>query len=400
MFSRGEVVTEQKEPVVEDDRPVADLIRMHMFCRPHGSRTEQSFVEEYLLPLKPDLVDEKGNIIKIIPGSDVLWSSHTDTIHTKGGMQRLRISSGRWLSVHKKSLKRGSNCLGADDTVGVWLMREMALAGKPGIYIFHRGEEQGCIGSRHIAATNKDLLKKANIAIALDRKGTSSIITHQSPGRCCSDAFGKSLAEQLGDGFKLDDGGIYTDTAHYIDDIGECTNLSVGYVGAHTGNEAQDLIFAITLKDKLLGLDVSKLTVERKPGEKEARTYSYYGGGRYTSWSKDRRTWLDEYYGWEGAPYGARESGYYKNGVWHPTKYEGIVTTSNCETWKPKGNSVVPFVPVKETDAVQDVLFDKEDERPKTIFELVADYPDEVADILEHLGYDPNTLASDIADRR
>lgn len=234
--------------------------------RPAGSRSERTWIDQWLTPLgcKPDRF---GNLwLQIGEAPRVLWSSHTDTVHSQGGQQRLATDAEGRLFVHPT--ERQSTCLGADDTAGVWLMREMILAGKPGLYIFHREEEIGGHGSAFIARHAGDHLKGIDFAIALDRRGYSSVITHQG-GRCCSDAFALALADQLGDAFCPDDSGTFTDTANYTGQIPECTNLSVGYFNAHRATEWLDVPFLEGLLGKLLALDVDALPVKRDPQEDE-----------------------------------------------------------------------------------------------------------------------------------
>lgn len=244
------------------------FFEMLTYRRPMDSDTEERFIEKFLGPLDVER-DEVGNIWKRIGDSDVLWSSHTDTVHAIEGMQSLNITN------HMVSLAEGSNsnCLGADCTTGVYIMTEMIKANKPGLYVFHRGEERGAYGSRFIAK-DKTLLEGINMAIAFDRYGTKSIITHQGMGRGCSDKFGDSLSEQL-QFLDLDTGGIFTDTANYMDIVPECTNLSVGYDGHHTPKERQNLTYLRFFIDQMIGLDTTKLVVARDPSEHD---YGWYGG--------------------------------------------------------------------------------------------------------------------------
>lgn len=257
------------------------LAHMLTFCRPHMSKTENGFIKEFLLPLGIQF-DRKGNMYKRIGDAPVLWSSHTDTVHAKKGMQKVvywidKNSGDTFFGLDKDSK---SSCLGADDTVGVWLMTEMIKAKVPGLYIFHRGEEVGGQGSRWIAKDNTKALEGIKYAIAFDRKDTQSIITFQRSTRCCSDDFANSLAEQLGLGHKCDDGGSFTDTASYVDHIAECTNVSVGYFDAHSDNERVNLDYLFKLRDAIRKIDVTKLVEKRKPGENDRKYYSY-GYGSY-----------------------------------------------------------------------------------------------------------------------
>lgn len=266
---------------------VKSLWHMLRWRRPAWSAQEEDFIRVWLDPLPGAHRDDIGNVLVNIPLdadtgtlSRVLWSSHTDTVHRHGGEQKLHYDQATGM-IRVSPKRQHSNCLGADCTTGVWLMREMILAGVPGLYVFHRGEEVGGIGSVHIADEHSTMLSGIDYAIAFDRKGTSSIITHQMYDRCCSDAFARSLADALaGFAFKGDDTGTFTDTANYTDLIAECTNLSVGYYNQHTDMEAQDFGFACRLRDALVKFDETQLIAERKPGEKDRGWASYYGGGR------------------------------------------------------------------------------------------------------------------------
>jgi hypothetical protein len=314
------------------------LVQMLSYRRPAGSKTERRFISEYIRPLGV-WQDRGGNLLKRIGNAPILWSCHTDTVHRMGGLQPVYVAD------NEATLPRGttSNCLGADDTVGVWLLREMILAERPGLYVFHRAEERGGVGSDWLAAHTPQLLQDMECAIALDRRGVSDVITHQAYGRCCSDAFAYSVASQLnakqsGLRYTPDDTGVFTDTANYVELIGECSNLSVGYWSEHTTKESLDLDHAIALRDALLGFDASKLTFERKAGEIDAADWSGYH--RYGDDAAD----------------------------WSSVSYNG---TENDMT-----------------------------ERRHTIAELVRDHPNEVADILESFGVDWSSLAQEIWDRQ
>jgi hypothetical protein len=239
--------------------------------RPHESKTEINFIENWIEPLGAT-PDGFGNYWLTISGTgdDILWSSHTDTVHNKAGTQAI-VKKHDIISLNPKSK---ANCLGADCTAGVWLMREMILSGKPGVYVFHRGEEIGGIGSDYVATHETSRLDGIVAAIALDRKGYNNIITHQG-SRCCSDTFGQSLADSLGMDYKLDDTGLFTDTANYTHIIAECSNISVGYFRQHTAKETLDLAFLCRLRESLIALDTQRLVIERNP---EIDEYAVYVG--------------------------------------------------------------------------------------------------------------------------
>jgi hypothetical protein len=231
--------------------------------RPHKSKAEKKFISNFILPLGVES-DGFGNLFKRIQGvgDSILWSVHTDTVHNSGGRQAIQKRKG----IISLSPRGKSNCLGADDGAGIWLAREMILAGKPGLYVFHRAEECGGLGSDFIATHGQELLDGIQIAIALDRKGYNDVITHQG-GRGCSDTFAESLCDALGMEYMPDDTGLFTDTANYFDLIPECTNISVGYFGQHSKSEYLDSEFLISLRHALINLDTSKLIVERNPEE-------------------------------------------------------------------------------------------------------------------------------------
>jgi len=238
--------------------------------RPHKSKAERKFIADFIEPLGVE-TDGFGNLYKRVSGvgDDILWSVHTDTVHHSGGRQLIRKRQGM-ITLNPKSK---ANCLGADDTAGVWLAREMIAAKKPGLYVFHRAEECGGLGSDFIATHNTGLLDGIKMAIALDRKGYADVITHQGE-RGCSNAFAESLAAGLNTGHNLefspDDTGLFTDTANYFGIVPECTNISVGYFGQHSSKERQDSEFLVSLRAALIALDTSKLIVERNPED------SYY----------------------------------------------------------------------------------------------------------------------------
>jgi hypothetical protein len=254
------------KPTWKDNPMMRELLMMHTYCRPSGSATEAKFCALYIDNLPGCTIDEAGNRIVTVPMANgaaprVLWSSHTDTVHRVEGIQKITYGDGII------SLPTGStsSCLGADCTVGVWLMRQMILRGAPGLYIFHAAEEVGGYGSSHIATKTPHVISGIDYAIAFDRRGTTSVITHQGGMRCASDEFGRALAVNLGPEFKLDTGGTFTDTANYTDLIPECTNIGVGYFHQHTADEYQDIAHAFDLLDALcmLAPEINDLPVRR-----------------------------------------------------------------------------------------------------------------------------------------
>src|SRR5208283_2027394 len=265
-----------------DDPHVYELCQMLQYRRPAGSSSEQAFIERWIDPLGVG-VDAYGNRFKRIGDAPVLWSSHTDSVHSTDGPQRVSIDQTGTIGLQAGET---SSCLGADCATGVWLMRHMILAGVEGLYIFHRAEELGGLGSRHIAQETPELLDGVRYAIAFDRRGYDSIITHQG-SRCASNAFALSLAPHLPKGFAPDDTGLLTDTANYDHLIPECSNLSVGYHDAHSPDETQDALFALRLLESIKRLDISSLVCERDPLAQESEDASWVDYLHGSNWLDD-----------------------------------------------------------------------------------------------------------------
>ena len=171
---------------------LTDIMRVR---RPHDTKSERRF-NRMLADRFGLTADPFGNLwheISTPAGLPlILWSCHLDTVHKHGGVQLLNYEGDK---INTRDPQ--SNCLGADDSAGIWLMLEMIKAGKPGIYVFHRGEEVGGLGSSYIAQNMPQWYERADCAIALDRAGYNDVITHQGYGRSCSDTFADSLAHGL-----------------------------------------------------------------------------------------------------------------------------------------------------------------------------------------------------------
>lgn len=274
-----------------------ELHCMLQFRRPHNSIGEHSFNETFLFPLSPvAYMDDAPTPVALaygltVPNADgsastTLFSCHVDTVHHDSYMQTVQYDPGLELFY-----KTDGAPLGADDGAGVWLLLCMYRAGVPGSYVFHRGEEKGGIGSSGMAKHHSEWLAQHTHAIAFDRKGETSIITHQRWGdKGCSNAFADELASRLNASgvlrYEADDSGVFTDTANYFDLISECTNLSVGYDAEHTSRETQDWNFLAALHDVVIKPETwVNLPALREPGDtydsSRARTW---GMANYPSW--------------------------------------------------------------------------------------------------------------------
>lgn len=325
---------------------IGKLFTMLRFRRPAGSQTELDFIRKFVDPTGA-VRDGFNNRILRIGTAPILWSCHTDTVHRSDGLQSIGCTHDKIMLSREEKL---STCLGADDTTGVWLMLEMIEAKVEGLYIFHREEECGSNGSKHIAKKTPELLKDIEYAVAFDRRGFDNIITFQCSSRCCSERFSESIAPKLPQGYKADNTGIFTDTANYTEIIPECTNLSVGYDHEHSTFENQSIGHALALRAKMVQFSCAGLVTARDPAKKEWKTYYNYRGGEDSAW---------------GGVYGG---GY----DWKNSKYRGSYLDDEFE----KGNNGVSTVSSSNPSMV----------------DLVKEYPNEVADILEQWGLN----ASDI----
>jgi hypothetical protein len=208
--------------------------------------------------------------------------AHHDTVHHSDGRQVVQIMDDHVYS-------SGNDCLGADCTTGIYIMLRMIEENISGIYVVHAGEEIGCVGSSALVKDFPAWIGQVDAAISFDRKGYTSIITHQMGARTCSDAFADSLAGILDMSMVKDSTGAYTDSNEYVDYISECTNISVGYFNQHTKKESQDLVFLEYLIQSLVVADWSKLVFKRAIGAVE---YSSYDLGPY----KGRKVSTHDYY--------------------------------------------------------------------------------------------------------
>lgn len=201
-----------------------------------------------------------------------LFVAHVDTVHKKAGKNRIRKTRNYWYA--------DGDVLGADDGAGVAMLMHLIHAGIPAYYIFTVGEENGGIGASWLVKNHAELLSQFDRAIAFDRRGIDSVITHQGWGRCCSDEFGKSLCDAIGEiDFDLmhlnDDTGVYTDTAEFVDLIPECTNISIGYYKEHTPAESLNIVYFQKLAKACAEIYWDDLPTVRDPSIRESFDYGF-----------------------------------------------------------------------------------------------------------------------------
>ena len=283
MMFGGELIQNIKNRVKEKSMTGISFSEMVSYKRPEGSYTQQKFCNRYLKPVFGN-PDEFGNYIKIIGNKpNIAFMAHHDTVHNSAGKQIIELQGGIVSTLN-------GNCLGADDTAGIYIILKMIEAKVPGVYVVHNTEESGCIGSGLLVESSPDWLDHVKIAISFDRAGYEDVITHQMGVRTCSDEFADSLSELLGMNYQKNTGGVYTDSNEYRFAIPECTNISVGYFKQHTPKETQDLWFLKKLTKTLIAADWSKLVVKRDPHTVDRLYTKYTFGNNYY----DIKDWVPE----------------------------------------------------------------------------------------------------------
>lgn len=243
-----------------------NLIDILSYRRPHGSRSEQYCIDKHIDTLPNVKIDDAGNRYVTVGGAPTMaWLSHTDTVHIMGGKQPLETKRGY------VAIKNGmSDCLGGDDGVGVWLMVELVKRKVPGLYVWHRGEEMGCLGSQAWVTSleGQGLMAGIKQAVCLDRRGYQDVICGINGAMIASDRYARWLCYALRDQgmfYAPNPGGLMADVEQWADNVPECVNLSVGYHAPHTGAETVDIVFAQRLLDALSGIRWTEAPITRTP---------------------------------------------------------------------------------------------------------------------------------------
>ena len=260
-------------------------------------RTEEQLA--YMLPFGYE-TDRYGNYFYKIGNSKSVFTCHLDTA-CKAEQDITHVIEGSIVKTDGKTI------LGADDKAGMTILLWMIHNQIPGLYYFFIGEEVGCIGSSS-ASYDEQFFSQYDRMISFDRRGTGSVITHQTSRRTCSNEFGKALVAQFksaGLKMHLDDGGIYTDSAEFVDSISECTNISVGYYNEHTTREYQDISHLIKLCHAVTKVDFESLPSVRDKSQIEYKAYKYDAWNHEPkkvksstnwSWNYGDDPYQDEYY--------------------------------------------------------------------------------------------------------
>lgn len=251
------------------------LLAILSWPRAHGSQNEKDFrqwLQAKLTALGCYVVGRQDNLTcRVGESPTTLFSCHMDTVGdvnvSTGACKTLTYDPVMQIISLDKASIGGS--LGADDGAGIWLMLEMIKAGINGEYIFHVGEEVGCIGSRAMVAKERTYLKQFDAAVAFDRPDNTEVIVTQGGMRCASDKYGEALAKQLGMDYAISHKGVLTDTKMYRGIIPECVNIGVGYNSQHGREEYQDYDHLLKLRDALIKVEWDALPVDRDPAAPE-----------------------------------------------------------------------------------------------------------------------------------
>lgn len=243
------------------------FIQLTNYTYPYGT---EGFIKNHL----PDGVqgDGMGNYFYLIgENPSTMFTCHLDTASSKQE-KVTHIQDSRYIRTNGKTI------LGADDKAGMIVLLYMIEKNIPGLYYFFIGEEVGCIGSTRVANSwfDNEFSKTIDKVVSFDRRGTTSVITHQFYERCCSSEFANELSTRLSNNqirLSPDNTGILTDSASFMCLVSECTNISVGYSKEHTFNESQDMFFLQALCESVVKINWKTLPVARDPYSSDFNEY-------------------------------------------------------------------------------------------------------------------------------
>jgi len=205
------------------------------------------------------IIDDFGNRYVIVGDGPHkhLFTCHLDTYPLLNISEQITIiADGDIIRTDGRTL------LGADDKAGMTVMLSMIQAGVPGIYGFFLAEEIGLLGSEFAAGdrTWEELMKDVGAVISFDRRGTSSVITHQGGKRTCSIKYADQICNAFhmhGLNLKPDKNGSSTDSLSFFraNKQLQCTNISVGYGNAHSYEEFQDMAYLKKLCNAVIHME-------------------------------------------------------------------------------------------------------------------------------------------------
>jgi hypothetical protein len=249
-----------------------NLVEILSYRRPHNSRSEQDCIKTHLDTLPGVRRDAVGNRYTVIGANPrVAFLSHTDSVHILSGRQRVKTARGV-IGLVDPHL---SDCLGGDDGVGVWIMIELVKRQVPGLYVWHRGEEVGCLGSRAWVASQlgRALMIGIEQVVCLDRRGYQDVIVALGEYySIASEHYARWLCHALraqGLFYAPYTGGLMADVQSWAPHVPECVNLSVGYHHPHHNLEYVDAWFAQRLVEALAVIPWGSAPIARDPEEEE-----------------------------------------------------------------------------------------------------------------------------------
>ena len=238
------------------------FLKLTEFTIPYGD-------EDSLLPLLPKNLqkDTIGNYFLKIGQSKTLFTCHLDC-YCKTKEKVNHVIEGNIIKTDETTI------LGGDNKAGVTAILYMISQGVPGTYYFFIGEEPilsgGMYGSTNLASQSPEFLKQYDRAVAFDRKKKGSIISRQAAQVCCSPEFVDALAKEFtmqGVAMQNDPTGYYTDTGAFLEQISECTNISIGVWNEHHKNEYVDIDYVETVAKAACNVAWENLPKVREAGE-------------------------------------------------------------------------------------------------------------------------------------
>lgn len=236
---------------------LSDILRI---CRPHNGAGE-SYLARRIQTDHGGMIDAAGNVTIRIGSPSVCFCAHLDTVDWIDGTKPVYRTADDLVYT-----AQSADCLGADDGAGIFVLLRMIAAKTPGLYVFFAGEESGATGSRAYR-----MPPEIRAVIALDRRGTDEIITHQGGERGASDTAADFIAAHL-EGYRPSDRGTFTDSKTFFPTISECFNLSIGYQHEHTSAEYLDLRHIRALIPQMIAAPWNDMPIERKPEPAKSRT--------------------------------------------------------------------------------------------------------------------------------
>lgn len=261
--------------------------------RCHNSKGELAFLASLHATVKEHSVTQLAEgcfAVQVGEQGKTLFSCHIDTCHSMlesdGSMQTLMYDE----ALGQVFVAKPSGCLGADDGAGIYIMLSMIFAKKQGTYIFHRGEEKGCVGSRAVLDKNREWLSKFKVCVAFDRPDTYEVIITQGGTTCASAAYGAALTTALnaqGMKYEVSHRGVITDSKIYRGVISECVNLGVGYNNQHTSQEYQDIEHLAALTKAAIAIGWEALPTSRVPYLEP--TQPFFKGARWGGNTQSQR---------------------------------------------------------------------------------------------------------------